>query len=144
MTWRSCWTRGFRPTACSSAAWTARTQWLPVRRSRSSAAAPMRRSTTSDPQTTSHVTDGERAGLVSELVASGYAGSILLSSDAIGYAVGQPARDVPYDHLLASFVPLLKERGIGGDDVQRILVDNPRDLLTSGEAPEATESSTRV
>jgi phosphotriesterase-related protein len=91
-----------------------------------------------------HVTDGERASLVSELVESGYAGSILLSSDAIGHAVGQPAREVPYDDLLVRFVPLLKERGIAEVDVQRILVDNPRDLLASGEAPEATRSSTRV
>ena len=77
-----------------------------------------------------HVTDEERVALVSELVESGYAGNILLSSDAIGYAVGHRPRDLPYDHVLANFVPLLTKRGIGGDDVQRILVENPRDLLT--------------
>ncbi len=77
-----------------------------------------------------HVSDAERATLVAELVAAGHADRILLSSDAIGYAVGQPPRDLPYDHLLSNFVPLLRAQGVGDDDVQRILVENPRELLT--------------
>lgn len=77
-----------------------------------------------------HVSDAERAALVAELAAAGHADRILLSSDAIGYAVGQAPRDLPYDHLLANFVPLMRARGVGDDDVQRILVDNPRELLT--------------
>jgi phosphotriesterase-related protein len=32
--------------------------------------------------------------------------------------------------VLTTFVPLLRKRGIGEDEVQRILVDNPRELLT--------------
>ena len=77
-----------------------------------------------------HVTDAERAAMVAELVAAGHAGRILLSSDAIGYAVGQAPRDLSYDHLLANFVPLMQAQGVGDDDVQRILVENPRELLT--------------
>lgn len=77
-----------------------------------------------------HVSDDERVALVSELIDAGQAGRILLSSDAIGYAVGQSARELPYDRLLTTFVPLLSERGIGESDIRRILVDNPRDLLT--------------
>ena len=77
-----------------------------------------------------HVSDEERVALVGALVESGHAGNILLSSDAIGYAVGQEPREVPYDCVLADFVPLLNERGIDGDEVRRILIDNPRHLLT--------------
>lgn len=77
-----------------------------------------------------HVGDVERAELVAELVAAGHADRILLSSDAIGYAVGEPPRDVPYDSVQAAFVPLLQAQGVGDDDVRRMLVDNPRELLS--------------
>ncbi|MGN6867166.1 MAG: phosphotriesterase [Solirubrobacteraceae bacterium] len=76
-----------------------------------------------------HVDDRERAALVSDLAAAGYADRILLSSDAIGYALGQEPHNLPFDYLLTSFVPLLQMHGVGGDEVQRILVENPRELL---------------
>lgn len=76
-----------------------------------------------------HVSDAERAALVAELAAAGHADRILLSSDAIGYAVGQERRELPFDYVLTSFVPLLQAQGVSGDDVQRILVDNPGELL---------------
>ncbi|WP_218003657.1 phosphotriesterase [Actinomadura latina] len=77
-----------------------------------------------------HVTDGERAALVLDLVEAGHADRILLSSSATGVAKGGPGNDVPYSHVLSTFVPLLKARGLGGEDVQRILAGNPRDLLS--------------
>lgn len=77
-----------------------------------------------------HITDAERADLVAELIEAGHHGRILLSSSATGVAKGHPAVEVPYGHVLSSFVPLLKERGLGDEDVRRILVDNPRDLLS--------------
>lgn len=76
-----------------------------------------------------HVSDADRAALVAELAAAGHADRILLSSDAIGYAVGQERRDLPSDYVLTSFVPLLQAQGVSGEDVQRILVDNPGELL---------------
>jgi phosphotriesterase-related protein len=76
-----------------------------------------------------HVSDAERAALVAELAAAGRSDRILLSSDAIGYAVGQERRDLPFDYVLTSFVALLQAQGVSGDDVQHILVDNPRELL---------------
>ncbi|MCX5416114.1 phosphotriesterase [Streptomyces sp. NBC_00059] len=77
-----------------------------------------------------HVTDKERAALVAELTEAGHGGRILLSSSTIGVAKGQPGRDLPYSYILAAFVPLLTAQGLGDADVRRILVDNPRDLLT--------------
>ncbi|MGW2896647.1 phosphotriesterase family protein [Streptomyces sp. NPDC001212] len=76
-----------------------------------------------------HLTDAERAALVAVLVRAGLGDRILLSGSATGVAVGHPANDLPYSHVLTAFVPLLKARGLGGDDVRRILVANPRDLL---------------
>ncbi|MCP2356951.1 phosphotriesterase-related protein [Nonomuraea thailandensis] len=77
-----------------------------------------------------HVTDAERAALVVALIEAGHGDRILLSSNATGVAKGHPANDVHYSHVLGVFVPLLKARGLGDEDVRRILVDNPRDLLS--------------
>ncbi|MFI8490273.1 phosphotriesterase family protein [Streptomyces rubrogriseus] len=77
-----------------------------------------------------HVTDAERIALVLELAEAGLTGRVLLSAGATGVAKGHPGNDLPYSHVLTDFVPLLKAKGLGEDDVPRILVDNPRDLLS--------------
>ncbi|MEU3345188.1 phosphotriesterase [Streptomyces sp. NPDC006700] len=78
-----------------------------------------------------HITDAERAALVADLVRAGHGDRILISSSATGVAEGHPANDLPYSHVLTAFVPLLKARGLGDDDVRRMLVANPRDLLAT-------------
>ena len=77
-----------------------------------------------------YVTDAERVALVAELIAAGHGDRVLLSTGATGVSKGEPGVDVPYSHVLTAFVPLLRAQGVGDDDVQRILVDNPRDLLS--------------
>ena len=81
-----------------------------------------------------HVTDSERAGLVLELVRAGHADRIILSSNAIGvakgHAAGDPTHDLSFGHVLSAFVPLLRSHGVSDEDLQRILVENPRALLT--------------
>jgi len=77
-----------------------------------------------------HVTDRERAVLVVELVKAGHGNRVLLSSNAIGVAKGQPDYDLPYSYVLSTFVPFLTSQGLSDEDVQRILVDNPRELLS--------------
>ncbi|HET9081722.1 MAG TPA: phosphotriesterase [Trebonia sp.] len=77
-----------------------------------------------------HVTDGERVALVAGLTEAGHGDRILLSGNATGQSFGQPGHDLPYGHLLSAFVPLLAKEGLGDADVRRILVDNPRDLLS--------------
>jgi phosphotriesterase-related protein len=76
------------------------------------------------------VTDRERAALVAELVNAGHGNRVLLSSNAIGVAKGQPGDDLPYSYVLSAFVPFLLSQGLTDADVQRIVVDNPRDLLS--------------
>ncbi len=57
---------------------------------------------------------------------------ILLSSNAIGVAKGQPGRTTcPFSHVAVRRSSRSSGRtGLSDEDVQRILVDNPRDLLT--------------
>lgn len=77
-----------------------------------------------------HVTDAERAALVTDLVRDGHGGRILLSGGATGVAKGHPGNDLPYSYVLTTFAPLLKAHGLSDEDARRILVDNPRDLLS--------------
>ncbi|MFD4763395.1 phosphotriesterase [Streptomyces sp. NPDC058439] len=77
-----------------------------------------------------HITDAERAALVADLVRAGFGNRILLSSNATGVAKGHPGNDLPYSYVLTTFVPLLKAQGLSDEDTRRILVENPRDLLS--------------
>jgi phosphotriesterase-related protein len=76
------------------------------------------------------VRDAERAVLVAELVSAGSADRVLLSGNAVGVAKGHPAYELPYAHVLTAFAPLLASHGVADEDIQQILVANPRDLLT--------------
>ncbi|HRO31500.1 MULTISPECIES: phosphotriesterase [Micrococcaceae] len=76
-----------------------------------------------------YLTDAERAALVLELVSAGHADKIVLSTNAIGVAKGLPAYDLPYGHVLETFMPFLTRQGLTDADARRILQDNPRRLL---------------
>ena len=75
-------------------------------------------------------TDAERAALVVELLASGHVDRVLLSSSAVGVAKGHTPDDLPFSHILSTFVPLLRAHGVSHEDARRIVVDNPSTLLT--------------
>jgi phosphotriesterase-related protein len=77
-----------------------------------------------------HVGDGERVALVAELIRAGHGNRVVLSSNATGKAFGRPGNDLSYSYVQSTFVPLLVKEGVGDADIQRILVDNPRALLT--------------
>lgn len=77
-----------------------------------------------------YLSDTERVALVAELIEAGHGNRILLSSNAIGVAKGQPDYDLPFNFVLTSFVPALAAHGIDEAAIQRILTDNPRELLT--------------
>ncbi len=79
-----------------------------------------------------HLTDRERAALVAGLVSAGHADRILLSSNAVGVAIGEPDDHVAFSLVLAGFVPVLMADGSAETVIRRILVDNPRELLTMG------------
>jgi phosphotriesterase-related protein len=76
------------------------------------------------------VTDADRAALVAELIRAGHGNRVLLSCNAIGVAKGQPAYELRYAHVLTTFAPLLASHAVADEDIHRLLVANPRDLLT--------------
>jgi phosphotriesterase-related protein len=77
-----------------------------------------------------HVADGDRVAVIAELIGAGHGDRILLSASATGVCVGEAGNHIPFSGVLSAFVPLLSDKGIGGEDIQRILVANPRELLT--------------
>ena len=77
-----------------------------------------------------YLTDHDRAELVLGLVKAGHADRIILSGNSIGVAKGLPEYNLLYSHVLTTFVPFLKAHGLSDEDARRILVDNPRNLLT--------------
>jgi phosphotriesterase-related protein len=77
------------------------------------------------------VRDAERAALIAQLVAAGHGNRVLLSGNAVGVAKGHPAYELPYAHVITAFVPLLASHGVADEDIQRLLVANPRDLLAA-------------
>jgi phosphotriesterase-related protein len=79
---------------------------------------------------TDKTSDDWRADRLAELADAGHLGRLLISSDIckrpalVAYGGGG------YAHVLDAFVPLLRQRGFGEREVQRLLVDNPRAMLT--------------
>jgi phosphotriesterase-related protein len=90
-----------------------------------------------------------RADHVAALVKEGFVRNVCLSQDHIcaftaprrGYWVPPEQRALreavdwelsnrPYTYLVTDFIPLLHERGVSAEDVETMLVDNPRRLLT--------------
>ena len=47
-----------------------------------------------------------------------------------GLAAGLTPVDTPFEYVLTTFVPMLKAAGVSDADINRILVDNPREVLT--------------
>ena len=94
----SSWTRGSRPTGCSSAASTARTPPAPpLEVAGRGAFVGIDHVGLNDDA--DYLTDRDRAELVLELVGAGHADRIILSGNSIGVAKGQPDYDLPYSHV---------------------------------------------
>ncbi|WP_129660780.1 phosphotriesterase family protein [Rothia uropygialis] len=75
------------------------------------------------------VDDGARADLVQHLVTAGFGDRIILSSNAIGVARGQPGCDIPYEFASNSFARLLTSRGMPDGVVHNLFKENPAQLL---------------
>ena len=73
--------------------------------------------------------DLQRARNIAELVRVGFADRILLSLDICLTSHLHRYGGRGYNHLLTSFVPLMKGAGIADEHIQAMLVDNPRRAL---------------
>ena len=77
-----------------------------------------------------YVSDIERVKLVVELLEEGLGERVLLSTSAVGVAKGHEAKDLAYDYLLSTFVPLLRKAGVTEKQIHTLLEENPQRVLT--------------
>jgi phosphotriesterase-related protein len=80
----------------------------------------------------SHATAAKHVDLVLAMKRAGHLGRVLLSQDSGWYHVGEPGGGDfrPYDFLFDGFLPLLCQAGISEQDVETLMVRNPRAVLT--------------
>jgi phosphotriesterase-related protein len=75
-------------------------------------------------------TDGARAEIVTAMVRRGFGGQMLLGCDVSYKPQLHEFGGHGYDHLLKCFVPELSRAGLGAEEIEKLLVDNPRRALT--------------
>ena len=78
--------------------------------------------------------DEQRVQLISELFHEGLGDRVLISTNAVGVAKGHEAKDISYDYLLTTFVPMLRKAGVTDEQVRTLLEDNPQRVLTMDTA----------
>ena len=77
--------------------------------------------------------DTDRIQWIRELVAEGYADSLLLSQDIFLKSCLTKYGGDGYDHILSNILPTLREFGVSAAAIETIVEDNPRDVLTFAE-----------
>jgi phosphotriesterase-related protein len=75
-------------------------------------------------------TDFDVAAEVARLLAAGHASQLILSQDVCAKTRLRTFGGWGYDHVLEHVVPLLRELGVGDEDLTEVLEANPRRLLT--------------
>jgi len=74
--------------------------------------------------------DHQRAKTVAQLVRDGFTSQLLLSLDICMKSRLHWHGGTGYDHLLVNFVPMLRKEGVSESELNTILVENPRRLLS--------------
>jgi len=68
--------------------------------------------------------------MVGELISDGYADRLLFSQDIRTEIQRRTCGGFGYAHLIENVVPMLTGRGTDRETIDRIVIDNPRSLLT--------------
>ena len=71
-----------------------------------------------------------RVDFILNLMRAGFADRILLSQDICLRSQFKTYGGIGYDFLVTRFLPLLRQAGLAEDDIQQLIVDNPRRALT--------------
>lgn len=74
--------------------------------------------------------DTDRVDFVIEMVEAGHADRLLLSHDVFMKHKLTKYGGNGYAHILEEIVPMLTDRGVSEETIDRILVENPREVLT--------------
>ena len=67
---------------------------------------------------------------MSNLFKEGLGERVLISTNAVGVAKGHEAKEISYDYLLTTFVPMLQKAGVTDEQVRILLEENPQRVLT--------------
>lgn len=78
--------------------------------------------------------DDRRVERLAALIGRGHAGKIVLGSDTCRRTHYHLLGGRGYDYLLREFVPMLSQAGVSDCDLDRLLIHNPRRLLTIKQA----------
>ena len=70
--------------------------------------------------------DEQNAGAIVDLIADGFIESVLLSQDVFLKMMLTRFGGHGYGHILRNFVPRLMDKGLTGQQIERLLVKNPR------------------
>jgi predicted metal-dependent phosphotriesterase family hydrolase len=81
------------------------------------------------PEAAGMISDRQRARNVAELVAAGVTAQLTVSMDICTNSQLSAHGGHGFGHLLAAFVPMLREEGLSDKAIATILVDNPRRVL---------------
>lgn len=77
-----------------------------------------------------HPSDDMRVNIISELVRLGYADQVFVAQDCCFKSDLTTYGGYGYGHVLENILPRLKARGVQDEDLDKILVQNPRRFLT--------------
>jgi len=73
--------------------------------------------------------DARQVPMVAPLIEAGYADNLLFASDFSNASQLKRNGGADYANMVTVFGPKLREAGVEGETLQRILVDNPRRFL---------------
>jgi phosphotriesterase-related protein len=90
-----------------------------------------------------YINDEQRVQLIVELFREGLGDRVLISTNAVGVAKGHNAKDIGYDYLLTTFVPMLKQAGLTDEQVRTLVEDNPQRILTVVTSVKAEKESVK-
>jgi phosphotriesterase-related protein len=74
--------------------------------------------------------DAQRVDEIIDLIERGYLSQILVSQDMWTKAKRRRYGGWGYDHILRNVVPLMRDKGLTDEQIEAILVQNPKRLLT--------------
>lgn len=90
-----------------------------------------------------YIDDTSRAELVLELFNEGFGDHVLISTSAVGVAKGHETKDLSYEYLLSTFLPILRKAGVTDEQIRTLLEENPQRVLTV-DAAVSTETEAVV
>jgi phosphotriesterase-related protein len=76
------------------------------------------------------ITDSRRLDYIQLLLSKGYGDRIVMAHDVFGKHRWVQYGGTGYAHILENIVPRMRDRGISGEDIEKILVGNPTKILT--------------